>query len=99
MKSLLIVAAVVLAAEVRADVDVETLAGRRVSGALVELSGDGVAVRAAEGETKLAAADIARVTFPVKASSEPAKPAAWMQLVDGTELVASELSRTKGKFA
>lgn len=99
MKCLLFVAAVVVAAEVRADVDVETLAGRRVSGELAELSGDGVTVRAAEGETKLAAADIARVTFPAKATVEAAKPAAWIELVDGTELAVSELARTKGKFA
>ncbi len=99
MKCLLVVAAVVISAEVRADVDVETLSGRRVSGALVELSGDGITIRAAEGETKLAAADIARVTFPAKAIAEAAKPSAWLELVDGTQLVASELTRTKGKFA
>lgn len=99
MNALLIAVAAIAAADARTEAEVETLAGRRVAGAIVVLSADEVVVRGAEGDTKFASADVARVTFPAKPGGEPAKPAAWIELVDGTQLVATELSRTKGKFA
>lgn len=99
MNALLLAIAAIAAADARTDAEVETLAGRRVAGAILAMSADEVVVRGAEGDAKFAAADVARVTFSAKPGGEPTKPAAWVELVDGTQLVATELTRTKGKFA
>jgi hypothetical protein len=84
-------------AEVKVDVEVETLAGGRITGAIAAISAEEITVRTAEGERKLPTAEVSRVAFPDAPAKDP-KPAAWIELVDGSRLIATELSRTKNKL-
>jgi hypothetical protein len=90
--------ALLAVSHVRADVEVETLAGGRMTGALTAISTEEIIVHTAEGVKKLPATEVSRVAFPDSAAKELKTPA-WIELVDGSALVATEISRTKGKFA
>lgn len=96
MNALLITAALLLAAS---DAEVETVAGARVAGALVDASAERVVVRTGDGEKTFAAADVMRVALPDAAAADDMKIAAWIALVDGARLAATSLTRTKDQFA
>ncbi len=96
MNVLLVVAALIWSA---VEVDVETVSGSKVSGALVDASAERVVVRAADEEKAIAAADVMRVAFTKPREVANAKVAAWIELADGAKLTASVLTRTKDQFA
>lgn len=81
------------------EAEVETVAGSRAAGTLVEASAERVVVRAGDGEKAFAAAEVMRVTMPAATAVEGRKVAAWIELVDGARLSATSLSRTKDQFA
>lgn len=69
------------------------LAGERIAGTLLGLSGDGVRLKTDAGEVTIPSRDILEVSFPKPATPPAVKPvAAWLRLVDGTRVRAARVA-------
>ena len=89
MWSLLCAAALVTAGP---EVEVQTLTGDVVRGKLAELRADGVVVNTDDGTRSVAGKDLMAVDFGGKPLSTDAPALAWVELVDGSAITASEYS-------
>jgi hypothetical protein len=76
-------------------VTVKPLTGVSVKGALAHLAGDKVTLDTPNGPQTLAAAELMWVEFPAAAS--PSKPSVWIELLDGSKLLATAYSTAAGK--
>lgn len=76
-------------------VTVRTLAGESVTGALAHLAADKVTVETTAGDKTLSAGELMWLEFPVKSSAKP--PAVWIELLDGSKLLASSYTAAAGK--
>lgn len=90
-------AAALALAALGADVTVKPLAGEAVQGTLVALSGQEVVVQTSGGPQKLATSDVLAVDFAADKSAD--KPAVWVDLLDGSKLLADSYSAATGKAA
>jgi hypothetical protein len=77
--------------------EIQLLDGSRVFGKLVEWDAAKLVVEAAGGRTVLDLGKVASVTLRGPAASPPAKTAVWVDLVDGSQIAASEYTVTKGR--
>jgi hypothetical protein len=79
------------------EVQVTTLDGRSIAGEVRTISSEQVTVLAGGAEASIKGADLHSLT-PVTAGAAPAeKPAAWVELVDGSRLAAKEYLSKNGK--
>jgi hypothetical protein len=76
--------------------DVQLLDGSRVSGSLVRWDAAQLVVETATGRTTLEAGKLASVTPHSPPAVSPPKPSVWVDLVDGSQLVAAEYTAEKG---
>lgn len=78
------------------EVQLTTLAGEQVKGALAGLTSDAVTIATASGERKLAATELLAIQ-PAAAPSKASSPASvWIELIDGTTLLGTQYQVTKG---
>ena len=77
--------------------DVQLLDGSRVSGSLVRWDAAQLVVETSTGRTTLDAGKLASVTPQSPPASPAAKPAVWVDLVDGSQLAAAEYTAEKGR--
>lgn len=79
------------------DVSLTTLAGDQATGQLVRLDSDGAALKTAAGERSWEARDLLSLKPATAPQSQAAKAATvWIELIDGSELLATEYLVTKG---
>ena len=88
-------AAILAVSALGADVTVKPLSGEPAGGKLVGLSGGQVVIEAKTGPQKFAATDLLSVDFPIEKSLD--KPAAWVDLLDGSMLLAESYKAVDGK--
>ena len=77
--------------------DVQLLDGSRVSGSLVRWDAAQLVVETSTGRTTLDAGKLASVTPQSPPANSAAKPAVWVDLVDGSQLAAAEYTAEKGR--
>ena len=77
--------------------DVQLLDGSRVSGSLVRWDAAQLVVEASTGRTTLDTGKLASVTPHSPPANSAAKPAVWVDLVDGSQLAAAEYTAEKGR--
>ena len=77
--------------------DVQLLDGSRVSGSLVRWDAAKLVVETSTGRTTLDAAKLASVTPQSPPANSAAKPAVWVDLVNGSQLAAGEYTVEKGR--
>ncbi|MGA2253226.1 MAG: NPCBM/NEW2 domain-containing protein [Thermoguttaceae bacterium] len=77
--------------------DVQLLDGSRVSGRLVRWDAQQLVLDASTGRTTLDADKLASVTPQSPPAGPTAKRAMWVDLVDGSQLVAAEYTAEKGR--
>lgn len=78
-------------------VEARTLSGETLSGALTQLSGEQVTLQTAEGPKVLELQRLAQLTPQATAPATKPTPAVWVQLVDGSTLLASEYTVAEGR--
>ena len=76
-------------------VTVKPLTGVSVKGALAHLAGDKITVDTPSGPQSLAAAELMWVEFPAAAGAS--KPSVWVELLDGSKLLATAYTAADGK--
>ena len=77
--------------------DVQLLDGSQVSGSLVRWDAAQLVVETSAGRTTLDTDKLASVTPHSPPASPAAKPAVWVDLVDGSQLAAAEYTAEKGR--
>ena len=77
------------------------LAGEPVTGKVVRLTNEQVAVETASGPRQFVASDLLALEFSVdgvfSAASADSKPAVWIELIDGSKLLATSYTTSAGK--
>jgi hypothetical protein len=77
-------------------VEVQTLAGEPLSGALVELGAKQIAVETAKGRMTLEIDKLVSVSPKVAAAEAGPSPSVWLELIDGSSVVGTEYSARQG---
>ena len=95
MYALLLVAALSAAGP---EVEVRTLAGETIAGPLVALDATSVTVETADGPQSLELAKLMAVTPKQPPEPRVETPAVWVELLDGSQLVARQYA-VKGRRA
>ena len=80
-----------------AEVTVRPLAGEPITGGLIGLTSEQAAVQTASGPRTIAAADL--LAIEVRADKPQGKPAIWVELLDGSKLLAEAYTAAAGKAA
>jgi hypothetical protein len=78
-----------------ADVTVKPLSGEPIEGRLTGLTTQEVTVETSSGQQRLAASDVMVIELPAEPSN--AKPAIWVDLLDGSKLHAEAFTAASGK--
>jgi hypothetical protein len=79
------------------EVEVATLDGRTIAGQLKAIANDGVVITAAGEEKTVKSAELHSLAPKEPAEPSGEKPAAWVELVDGSRLPASSYLSKNGK--
>ncbi|HTN75641.1 MAG TPA: NPCBM/NEW2 domain-containing protein [Pirellulaceae bacterium] len=80
-----------------ADVQVSTLAGAQATGALQQLNTQGVVIQSANGEQTFAANELLSIQpKSIAKRSDSTKPTVWIELIDGSRLLATQFTATGG---
>jgi NPCBM/NEW2 domain-containing protein len=74
---------------------VKPLAGEAMTARLVQLNSQNVVLETQDGQKKLAASDVLAIEFPREKSAS--KPAVWLELLDGSKLLAAGYTAAAGK--
>ena len=77
--------------------DVQLLDGSKVSGSLVQWDAAQLVVETSTGRTTLQTGKLASVTPHSPPADSAAKPAVWVDLVDGSQLAGLEYTVEKGR--
>ncbi|MGO9109249.1 MAG: NPCBM/NEW2 domain-containing protein [Thermoguttaceae bacterium] len=77
--------------------DVQLLDGSRVSGSLVAWDAARLVVESSAGRTALNAGKLVSVTPQMPPATPTARPAVWVDLVDGSQLAAAEYTAENGR--
>ncbi|MHB1035903.1 MAG: NPCBM/NEW2 domain-containing protein [Pirellulales bacterium] len=77
--------------------EVRALDGRAVAGSLAELTSERVSVVSPQGKVSLVAKDLLDLAPKTKPAPPSAKPGAWIELVDGSSLVAVDYVAEKDR--
>ena len=94
-----IVATLVAASLVGVQADVRPLSGPSIRGELVALAPEGIVVRVSGREHKLPTSGLWEVTFETPDAARTETPAVWIELTDGSRLLAAAYTATKGTAA
>jgi hypothetical protein len=78
------------------EVTVTTLAGERVSGALAKFDTDGATIETASGSRTWSAADLLSLSVKGTAAFAENTSSAWLELIDGSQLLATDFVVAKG---
>jgi hypothetical protein len=81
------------------EVDVQPLVGPSVRGELTSLTAADLNLRTADGEKTFAVRDLLRVTVSGVAKDAAGEPAVWVELADGSQLLATQYTAAQGKAA
>jgi hypothetical protein len=79
------------------EVDVQPLVGPSVRGELASLTAAELRLRTPDGEKTFAVRDLLRVTASGGAKDAASEPAAWVELADGSQLLANQYTAAKGR--
>ena len=80
-----------------ADVEIQTLDGRTISGALSDLTEDRVALDDGSRSVELPIAQLQSLSFANRASAPESGPPVWIELVDGTLLAGRSFRAVDGQ--
>lgn len=78
------------------EVQVSTLAGAQASGALVSMDSNQAIVRTTAGEERFEAGDLLAIKIPSALPGDKIPPAVWIELVDGSLVLATHYTTTGG---